>query len=83
MLKAVHETIPEIYPFAHQAYSALFTLRFGHLLLRSEAAPLGPFLSSLPLQPMLQALESEFKIGFLDAYHFGRLYRKSGPLHRS
>src|SRR6218665_3289897 len=76
MLKAVHETIPEIYPFALQVYSAPSILRFGHLLLQSETGPqqgdpLGPLLFSLPLQPMLQALESELKIGFLDDITLG------------
>src|SRR6218665_780341 len=76
MLKAVRETIPELYPFALQAYSAPSILRFGHLLLQSETGPqqgnpLGPLLFSLPLQPMLQALESELKIGFIDDITLG------------
>ena len=80
MLKAVHETIPEIYPFALQAYSAPSILRFGHLLLQSETGPqqgdpLGPLLFSLPLQPMLQALLSELKIGFLDDITLGEAGR--------
>src|SRR6218665_648923 len=36
MLSAVYKTIPEIYPFALQAFSAPSVLRFGHLLLTSE-----------------------------------------------
>ncbi|PGH37799.1 MAG: hypothetical protein CRN43_19015, partial [Candidatus Nephrothrix sp. EaCA] len=63
MLSAVYKTIPEIYPFALQAYSAPSVLRFGHLLLTSEMGPqqgdpLGPLLFSLPLQPVLQTLTS-------------------------
>src|SRR6218665_794984 len=64
MLSAVYKAIPEISPFALQAYSAPSVLRFGHLLLTSEMgpqqrAPLGPLLFSLPLQPVLQTLTSE------------------------
>src|SRR6218665_1710847 len=86
MLKAVHETIPEIYPFALQAYSAPSILRFGHILLQSETGPqqgdqLGPLLFSLPLQPMLQALESELKIGFLHDITLGG--EESGSRHRN
>src|SRR6218665_2511458 len=76
MLKAVQETIQEIYPFSLQAYSAPSILRFGHLVLQSETGPqqgdpLAPLLFSVPLQPMLQALESELKIGFLDDITLG------------
>src|SRR6218665_3711488 len=68
--------IPEIYPFDLQAYSAPTVLRFGHLLLTSEIGPqqgdpLGPLLFSLPLQPVLHTLTSEFKIGFLDDVTLG------------
>jgi hypothetical protein len=33
MLDSVFQTIPEIYPFVHQAYSAPSVLGFGHLSL--------------------------------------------------
>ena len=76
MLNAVYKTIPEIYPFVLQAYSATTVLRFGHLLLTSEMGtqqgdPLGLLLFSLQLQPVLQTLTSEFKIGFLNDVTLG------------
>src|SRR6218665_1841667 len=38
LLEAVHDSIPELYPFVHQAYSAPLVLKFGHLLL-SQMGP--------------------------------------------
>src|SRR6218665_2017347 len=63
MLEAVYSAIPEIYPFALQSYPTPSTLKFGHLSLSSQVGPqqgdpLGPLLFSLPLQPVLQSLES-------------------------
>lgn len=76
MLEAVHDSIPELYPFVHQAYSAPSVLKFGHLLLSSQMGPqqgdpLGPLLFSLPLQPVLHSLESDLRVGFLDDLTLG------------
>src|SRR6218665_1614276 len=62
---------PEVYPFALQSYSAPSTLKCGHLTLSSQVGPqqgdpLGPVPFSLPLQPVLQSLESALKVGFMD-----------------
>lgn len=76
MLGSVYQTIPEIYSFAHQAYSTPSVLAFGHLSLSSQMGPqqgdpLGPLLFSLPLQPTLCSLGSSLKIGFLDDLTLG------------
>ena len=51
-------------------------LKFGHLFLSSQGGaqqgdPLGPLLFSLPFQQVLQSLESDFKLGFLDDVTLG------------
>ena len=39
MLQMVYDTIPEIYEFTHQAYSADFKLQFGPFVVRSQMGP--------------------------------------------
>src|SRR6218665_3139141 len=76
MIEAVYTAIPEIYPFALQSYSAPSNLKFGYLSLSSQVGPqqgdpLGPLLFRLPLQPVLQSLESGLKVGFMDDLTLG------------
>jgi Reverse transcriptase (RNA-dependent DNA polymerase) len=76
MLQAVHDTIPEIYAFIHQAYSAESQLQFGSFVVRSrmgpqQGDPLGPLLFCLPLQPVLRSMRSGFRLGYLDDLSLG------------
>ena len=76
MLEAVLDTVPEIYPFVHQAYVAPSIVRFGQFYLSSQMGPqqgdpLGPLLFCLPLQPILHTLRSRLRIGFLDDVTLG------------
>ena len=54
MLQAVYATLPELYDFAPQSYSAESTLQFGSFEIRSQMGPqqgdrIGPLLFCLPL----------------------------------
>src|SRR6218665_3686207 len=76
MLQAVYDTIPELYAFANQSYSAESILQFGSFEIRSQLGPqqgdpLGPLLFCLPLQSVLRTLESEFRVGYLDDISLG------------
>src|SRR6218665_83856 len=76
MLQMVYETIPEIYEFTYQAYSADSQLQFGPFVVRSQMGPqqgdpLGPLLFCLPLQPVLRSMRSGFRIGYLDDLSLG------------
>src|SRR6218665_1898405 len=76
MLQAVYDTIPELYAFAHQSYSAESILQLGSFEIRSQLGPqqrdpLGPMLFCLPLQSVLRTLESEFRVGYLDDISLG------------
>jgi Reverse transcriptase (RNA-dependent DNA polymerase) len=76
MLEAVLDTVPEIYPFVHQAYRFPSVVKFGQYHLSSQTGPqqgdpLGPLLFCLPLQPILHALHSRLRIGFLDDVTLG------------
>ena len=71
MLEAVLSEIPEIYNFCHLAYSESSTLLFNEFKILSEEGPqqgdpLGPLLFALALHPVLQSLQGEFKLGYLD-----------------
>jgi hypothetical protein len=76
MLQAVHDTVPELYAFIHQAYSAESLLQFGPFVVRSQMGPqqgdpLGPLLFCLPLQPALRSMISGFRVGYLDDLSLG------------
>ena len=87
MLQMVHDTIPEIYAFTHQAYSAESQLQFGSFVVRSrmgpqQGDPLGPLLLCLPLQPALRAMRSNFRLGYLDDLSLGgkrMMYGRTWP----
>src|SRR6218665_3435534 len=70
MLQMVYDTIPEIYEFTYQAYSADSQLQFGLFVVPSQMGPqqgdpLGPLLFCLPLQPVFPSLRSLFRISYL------------------
>src|SRR6218665_3711205 len=76
MLQMVYDTIPEIYEFTYQAYSADSQLQFGPFVVRSQMGPqqgdpLGPLLFCLPLQPVLRSMRSGFRIDYLDDLSLG------------
>jgi hypothetical protein len=76
MLQMVYDTVPEIYAFTHQAYSSESQLQFGSFVIRSrmgpqQGDPLGPLLFCLPLQPVLRAMRSSFRLGYLDDISLG------------
>ncbi|PGH38748.1 MAG: hypothetical protein CRN43_13210, partial [Candidatus Nephrothrix sp. EaCA] len=76
LLDAVAREIPELYRFAHAAYSNRPLLRYGSKIIRSEEGtqqgdPLGPLEFCLALQPVLVKLQSNLRIGYLDDLTLG------------
>jgi hypothetical protein len=76
MLQAVKAEAPQIYNFCCLAYSGNSNLLYGGKLITSEVGaqqgdPLGPLLFSLGIQPIIQALESELVLGYLDDLTLG------------
>jgi hypothetical protein len=76
MLEAVHDAIPEIYPFCHMSYSVAGSLKFGDRHIDSEEGiqqgdPLGPLLFCLAIQPILRTLSSNFVVGYMDDVTLG------------
>jgi hypothetical protein len=71
MLNAISTHVPEIYAFCHLAYSTSSILKFGNHTIYSQEGcqqgdPLGPLIFCLTIHPILQSLNSNFKIGYLD-----------------
>ena len=71
VLKAVKEVVPELFPFLFSCYSAPSTLFLGDTTLLSaegiqQGDPLGPLLFCLVIHPLVQQLQSELRIFFLD-----------------
>src|SRR5688572_13974202 len=71
LLEAVARDIPDLYRFAHAAYSNRPMLRHGSNIIRSEEGtqqgdPLGPLEFCITLQPILLQLKSELRVAFLD-----------------
>ena len=76
MLDAIARVAPEIYSFCHSAYSVNSILSFGdHEVVSSEGPqqgdPLGPLMFSITIQPILDKLNSELVIGYLDDITLG------------
>ena len=76
MLDAVARVAPNIYSFCYSAYSVNSILSFGdHEVLSSEGPqqgdPLGPLMFSITIQPILDKLNSELVIGYLDDITIG------------
>ena len=83
LLDAVAREIPELYRFAHAAYSNRPLLRYGSKIIRSEEGtqqgdPLGPLEFCLALQPVLVKLQSNLRIGYLGRPDNGWQQRDSG-----
>ena len=76
ILSTIIDTIPELYPLCHTAYACESLLQFGSKSVVSsegvqQGDPLGPLLFCLTLQPILESLKCNFKIGYLDDVTLG------------
>ena len=76
MLSAVFHEVPLIYNFCKLAYAGDSNLLFADKLITSEVGaqqgdPLGPLLFSLTIHPIIQALDSEMVLGYLDDLTLG------------
>src|ERR1043165_1245377 len=76
LLESVARDIPELYRFAHAAYSCKPMLRHGSNILRSvegtqQGDPMGPLEFCITLQPILLQLKSELRVAFLDDLTLG------------
>src|SRR6218665_1603855 len=83
LLDAVAREIPELYRFAHAAYSNRPLLRYGSKIITSEEGteqsdPLGPLEFCIALQPVLVKLQSNLRIGYLERPDIGWQQRDSG-----
>ena len=71
MLNAISTHVPEIYAFCHLPYSTSSILKFGNHTIYSQEDcqqddPLDALIFCLTTHPILQSLESNFKIDYLD-----------------
>ena len=71
VLREVDRFIPELSAFYFSAYGSPSLLKFGSRSISSsegvqQGDPLGPLLFCLTLQPILQGLVSQLRVGFLD-----------------
>ena len=71
MLEAVKENVPELFNFVHSAYNQPSMLFCGDRVMQSaegvqQGDPLGPLLFCLAIQPLIQDLQSEFRVFYLD-----------------
>ena len=76
MLDAIARVAPEIYSFCYSAYSVNYILSFvDHEVVSSEGPqqgdPLGPLMFSITIQPILDKLNNELVIGYLDGITLG------------
>lgn len=76
LLEAVAREIPELYRFAHAAYSTEPILQYGNEILRScegtqQGDPLGPLEFCITIHPLLTRLRSELRFSFLDDLTLG------------
>ena len=71
ILNLVKIKMPKIYNYIHQCYDHITNLRFGTEILESsegvqQGDPLGPFLFSLGIQKIVNSMESELNVWYLD-----------------
>jgi hypothetical protein len=76
MLNAIQSHVPEIYAFCHLAYSGHSSLKFGSRLISSQEGvqqgdPLGPLIFCLTIHPLLQSLDSELVVSYIDDVTIG------------
>lgn len=71
MLSRVKDKIPSVYGFLWQCYRKPSHLFYGNRLISSQTGcmqgdPFGPLLFSLTIQPLIEVLQSEFNMWYLD-----------------
>lgn len=71
LLHIIKQRIPSIYSFINQAYAHPSSLFYGNILIPSllgvqQGDPLGPGLYSLVIQPIIEAVTTEFNVWYLD-----------------
>ena len=71
MLEAVKQSCPEVYNFCRLSYEHMSYLFYEDHIISSEVGPqrgdpMGPLLFSLTIQPILQGLQSQLAVGYLD-----------------
>ena len=76
MLNTIALQLPELFNFCISAYDQESFLKFGSSTVLSQEGvqqgdPLGPLLFCLTLQPLLDLLSSELRIGYLDDISLG------------
>ena len=76
MFLAVKDRLPELYAFSFSAYSQPSNLYYGPYTLMSnegpqQGDPIGPLLFSNTIHPLLESLESELPLGYLDDLTLG------------
>ena len=77
MLLALRDSLPELYPYGYSTYYAYPSLLFyGPYKLWSnegpqQGDPIGPLLFCNTVQPLLESLQSELPLGYLDDFTLG------------
>ena len=76
MLLALRDSLPELYPYSYSAYAYPSLLFYGpYTLLSNEGPqqgdPIGPLLFCNTVQPLLESLQSELPLGYLDDLTLG------------
>lgn len=76
MLQAIHDRLPDLYPYCFSAYSQSAFLYYGNDIILSQEGtqqgdPLGPLLFSNTIQPLLHRLSSNLQLGYLDDLTLG------------
>jgi hypothetical protein len=71
MLFMVHKELPELYPLIYSCYSDQSFLQFGQYTLTSEEGqqqgdPLGPLLYCMITMCLVQRVQSQFNVWFMD-----------------
>jgi hypothetical protein len=71
MLFMVHKELPELYPFIYSCYSDQSFLQFGQYTLTSDEGqqqgdPLGPLLYCMTTMCLVQRVQSQFNVWFMD-----------------
>ena len=73
MLLAVKERLPELYAYSCSAYARPSVLYYGSFMLMSnegpqQGDPVGPLLFRNTIQPLLESVESDLPLGYLDDF---------------